>query len=76
MVDYMEHHCKTYVMRLDVHLPKELQQNGISKFNHRFIEKEKNRTRYEKREQKNGEIPDGVLDDVGGGAADAGSGEV
>ena len=42
MVDYMEHHCKTYVMRLDVHLPKELQQNGISKFKHRFIEKEKN----------------------------------
>ena len=40
--DYMERHCKTFVMRLDVHLPKEMQQDGIMKFNHRFIEKEKN----------------------------------
>ena len=39
--DYMERHCKAFVMRLDVHLPKEIQQDGIRKFNHRFIEKEK-----------------------------------
>ena len=42
LTDYMERHCKTFVMRLDVHFPKEMQQDGIVKFNHRFIEKEKN----------------------------------
>lgn len=42
LTDYIDKHCKTFVMRLDVHLPKELQQDGITKFNHRFIEKEKN----------------------------------
>ena len=39
--DYMERHCKTFVMRLDIHLPKEMQQDKIVPFNHRFIEKEK-----------------------------------
>lgn len=39
--DYMERHCKTFIMRLDIHLPKEMQQDGITSFNHRFIEKEK-----------------------------------
>ena len=39
--DYMERHCKTFIMRLDIHLPKEMQQDGITTFNHRFIEKEK-----------------------------------
>lgn len=34
--DYMERHCKTFVMRLDVHLPKEMQQDGIVKFNRLF----------------------------------------
>ena len=40
--DYISHHSKTFVMRLDVHLPKEMQQDKILHFNHRFIEKEKN----------------------------------
>ena len=40
--DYISHHSKTFVMRLDVHLPKEMQQEKILHFNHRFIEKEKN----------------------------------
>lgn len=40
--DYIRHHSKTFVMRLDVHLPKEMQQDKIRDFNHRFIEKEKN----------------------------------
>ena len=41
LIDYIERHCKTFVMRLDVHLPKGMQQDGIMTFNHRFIEKEK-----------------------------------
>ena len=40
--NYISHHSKTFVMRLDVHLPKEMQQDKILHFNHRFIEKEKN----------------------------------
>ena len=40
--DYISHHSKTFVMRLDIHLPKEMQQEKILHFNHRFIEKEKN----------------------------------
>lgn len=34
-------HCKVFVIRIDIHLPQELDQRLIMIFNHRFIEKEK-----------------------------------
>ena len=38
----LQRHCKVFVMRMDIHLPKEMFQGVIMDFNHRFIEKEKN----------------------------------
>ena len=38
----LQRHCKVFVMRIDIHLPKEMFQGFIMAFNHRFIEKEKN----------------------------------
>ena len=38
----LQKHCKVFVMRIDIHLPKEMYQGFIMAFNHRFIEKEKN----------------------------------
>ncbi len=35
-------HCKVFVMRIDIHLPQDMNQCYIMEFNHRFIEKEKN----------------------------------
>lgn len=41
--NYMDRHSKTFAMRIDVHLPEGTDQKAIMKFNHRFIEAEKNR---------------------------------
>lgn len=38
----LQRHCRVFVMRMDIHLPKEMFQGVIMDFNHRFIEKEKN----------------------------------
>ena len=38
----LQKHRRVFVMRIDIHLPQEMNQNLISVFNHRFIEKEKN----------------------------------
>ena len=43
MDDYMDKHSKMFAMRLDVHLPDGTNQKEIMKFNHRFIESQKNR---------------------------------
>ena len=34
-------HCKVFVMRMDIHLPQDMNQGAIMFFNQRFIEKEK-----------------------------------
>ena len=41
--DYMDRHSKTFAMRGDVHLPEGSDQKLIMKFNHRFIESQKNK---------------------------------
>ena len=38
----LQRHCKVFVLRMDVHLPQDMNQCAIMIFNHRFIEKEKN----------------------------------
>ena len=38
----LQRHCKVFVLRMDVHLPQDMNQCAIMDFNHRFIEKEKN----------------------------------
>lgn len=43
MGDYMDRHSKTFAMRGDVHLPEGSDQKLIMKFNHRFIESQKNK---------------------------------
>lgn len=41
--DYMGRHSKIFAMRGDVHLPEGSDQSLIMKFNHRFIESQKNK---------------------------------
>ena len=41
--DYIDRHSKTFAMRGDVHLPEGSDQSLIMKFNHRFIESQKNK---------------------------------
>ena len=38
----LQKHCRVFIVRLDIHLPQEMDQRVIMDFNHRFIEKEKN----------------------------------
>ena len=38
----LQRHYRVFVMRMDIHLPKEMFQGVIMDFNRRFIEKEKN----------------------------------
>ena len=38
----LQKHCRVFIVRLDIHLPQEMDQSLIMDFNHRFIEKEKN----------------------------------
>ena len=38
----LQKHRRVFVMRIDIHLPQEMNQSLISVLNHRFIEKEKN----------------------------------
>ena len=42
LIHSLQKHCRVFVMRIDVHLPQEMNQSLIMDFNHRFIEKEKN----------------------------------
>ena len=42
LIHSLQRHCKAFVMRIDIHLPQEMDQSLIMDFNHRFIEKEKN----------------------------------
>ena len=42
LIHSLQKHCKAFVMRIDIHLPQEMDQSLIMDFNHRFIEKEKN----------------------------------
>ena len=42
LIHALQRHCKVFVMRIDIHLPQEMDQCVIMDFNHRFIEKEKN----------------------------------
>ena len=42
LIHSLQKHCKVFVMRIDIHLPQEMDQSLIMDFNHRFIEKEKN----------------------------------
>jgi len=42
LIHSLQKHCKVFVMRMDIHLPQEMDQSLIMDFNHRFIEKEKN----------------------------------
>ena len=42
LIHSLQKHCRVFVMRIDVHLPQEMDQRLIMDFNHRFIEKEKN----------------------------------
>ena len=42
LIHALQRHCKVFVMRMDIHLPQEIEQSLIMDFNHRFIEKEKN----------------------------------
>ena len=42
LIHALQRHCKVFVMRMDIHLPQEMDQSLIMDFNHRFIEKEKN----------------------------------
>ena len=41
LIQSLIRHCKVFVIRIDIHLPQELDQRLIMIFNHRFIEKEK-----------------------------------
>lgn len=43
MDDYMDRRSKMFTMRGDVHLPEGSDQSLIMKFNHRFIESQKNK---------------------------------
>jgi len=38
----LQKHCRVFIVRIDIHLPQEMDQSLIMDFNHRFIEKEKN----------------------------------
>ena len=42
LIHALQRHCRVFVMRMDIHLPKEMFQGVIMDFNRRFIEKEKN----------------------------------
>ena len=42
LIHALQRHSKVFVMRIDIHLPQEMDQSLIMDFNHRFIEKEKN----------------------------------
>ena len=42
LIHALQRHFKVFVMRMDIHLPQEMDQSLIMDFNHRFIEKEKN----------------------------------
>ena len=43
MDDYMDRHSKSFAMRGDISLPEGSDQSLIMKFNHRFIESQKNK---------------------------------
>ena len=42
LIHSLQKHCRVFIVRLDIHLPQEMDQRVIMDFNHRFIEKEKN----------------------------------
>ena len=42
LIHSLQKHCRVFIVRIDIHLPKEMFQGVIMDFNHRFIEKEKN----------------------------------
>ena len=42
LIHALQKHCRVFILRLDIHLPQDMNQCVIMDFNHRFIEKEKN----------------------------------
>ena len=42
LIHSLQKHCRVFIVRIDIHLPQEMDQRVIMDFNHRFIEKEKN----------------------------------
>ena len=42
LIHSLQKHCRVFIVRIDIHLPQEMDQSLIMDFNHRFIEKEKN----------------------------------